>query len=71
LPDANGLDLVEKIRKQGDQVPVLVISAFTFGDDEARAINVGADAYLRKPYHFDEFKNALDDLGIPVSKLLH
>lgn len=71
LPDANGLDLVEQIRKQGDQVPVLVISAFTFGDDEARAIHVGADAYLRKPYHFDEFKHALDDLGVPVSGLIH
>lgn len=71
LPDANGLDLVEQIRKQGDTVPVLVISAFTFGDDEARAINVGADAYLRKPYHFDEFKHALDDLGIPGSGLIH
>lgn len=64
LPDANGLDLVQTIRRGGDKVPVLVISAFTFGDDEAKAIQVGADAYLRKPYHFDEFKNALDDLGV-------
>lgn len=71
LPDANGLDLVEQIRKRGDRVPVLVISAFTFGDDEARAIHVGADAYLRKPYHFDEFKHALDDLGVPGSNLIH
>lgn len=71
LPDANGLDLVERIRKLGDKVPVLVISAFTFGDDEARAINVGADAYLRKPYHFDEFKHALDDLGVPGSGVVH
>lgn len=64
LPDANGLDLVEEIRAEGDKVPVLVISAFTFGNDEARALEVGANAYLRKPYHFDEFKNALDDLGV-------
>ncbi len=68
LPDANGLDLVEQIRAQGDQVPVLVISAFTFGNDEARALEVGADAYLRKPYHFDEFKNALGDLGVSAKK---
>ncbi len=67
LPDANGLELVEKIRKGGDRVPVLVISAFTFGDDEAKAIKVGADAYLRKPYHFDEFKNALGDLGVAAN----
>ncbi|WP_039916380.1 hybrid sensor histidine kinase/response regulator [Cellvibrio mixtus] len=68
LPDANGLDLVEQIRAQGDHVPVLVISAFTFGNDEARALEVGADAYLRKPYHFDEFKNALGDLGVSAKK---
>ncbi len=67
LPDANGLELVEKIRKGGDKVPVLVISAFTFGDDEAKAMRVGADAYLRKPYHFDEFKNALGDLGVAAN----
>lgn len=66
LPDANGLDLVEGIRADGDKVPVLVISAFTFGNDEARALEVGANAYLRKPYHFDEFKNALVDLGVPA-----
>ncbi len=67
LPDANGLELVEKIRRGGDRVPVMVISAFTFGDDEAKAIKVGADAYLRKPYHFDEFKNALSDLGVAAN----
>lgn len=67
LPDANGLDLIEKIRCAGDKVPVLVISAFTFGDDEARAIRVGADAYLRKPYHFNEFKHALGNLGVPAN----
>lgn len=67
LPDANGLELVEKIRQGGDKVPVLVISAFTFGDDEAKAIKMGADAYLRKPYHFDEFKNALGELGVAAN----
>lgn len=64
LPDANGLDIVAQIRKIGDHIPILVISAFGFGDDEARAIDVGANAYLRKPYHLNELKSAIEQIGL-------
>jgi signal transduction histidine kinase/CheY-like chemotaxis protein len=66
LPDANGLELVEKIRAGGDGVPVLVISAFAFGCDEDLALKKGANDYLRKPYHFIQFKNALSQLGVQI-----
>ncbi|MFO1368596.1 MAG: response regulator [Marinagarivorans sp.] len=59
LPDANGLDLIREIRAEGDAVKILVISAFAFNEDEETAKKAGADGYLRKPYHFDHFKNAL------------
>ena len=64
LPDANGLELVEKIRTGGDDVAILVISAFAFGDDEDKALKKGANAYLRKPYHLIQFKNALIEIGM-------
>lgn len=59
LPDASGLDLIREIRAEGDTVKILVISAFAFNEDEETAKKAGADGYLRKPYHFDHFKNAL------------
>ncbi|HEY6528417.1 MAG TPA: ATP-binding protein [Cellvibrionaceae bacterium] len=59
LPDANGLDLIREIRAENDPVKILVISAFAFNEDEDVAKKAGADGYLRKPYHFDHFKNAL------------
>lgn len=63
LPDANGLDLIAEIRAGGDKVKILVLSAFAFSEDEERATQVGADGYLRKPYHFEHLKNALRNLG--------
>ena len=62
LPDASGLDLIREIRAEGDAVKILVISAFAFNEDEETAKKSGADGYLRKPYHFDHFKNALSVL---------
>lgn len=59
LPDASGLDLIREIRAEADPVKILVISAFAFNEDEETAKKAGADGYLRKPYHFDHFKNAL------------
>ncbi|HMU66088.1 MAG TPA: response regulator, partial [Cellvibrionaceae bacterium] len=59
LPDASGLDLIREIRAEDDPVKILVISAFAFNEDEETAKRAGADGYLRKPYHFDHFKNAL------------
>ena len=64
LPDANGLDIVAQIRTLGDKVPILVISAFGFGDDEVKAIHMGANAYLRKPYHLSELKSAIEQIGL-------
>lgn len=62
LPDASGLDLIREIRAEGDEVKILVISAFAFNEDEETAKKAGADGYLRKPYHFEHFKNALSEL---------
>jgi signal transduction histidine kinase/CheY-like chemotaxis protein len=68
LPDASGLDLIAQIRATGDTVGILVLSAFAFSEDEDKALAVGANGYLRKPYHFDHLKKALQqiDQKVPV-----
>jgi DNA-binding response OmpR family regulator len=54
LPRLDGFTILRQIRKQRLQVPVLVLSARADIADRVRALNMGADDYLRKPFSFDE-----------------
>jgi two-component system, OmpR family, copper resistance phosphate regulon response regulator CusR len=54
LPRLDGYTVLRRIRKQQLQVPVLILSALADTQDRVRALNMGADDYLRKPFSFDE-----------------
>jgi two-component system response regulator MtrA len=53
LPDVPGLDMLKNIREIGD-VPVLVLSARQDSHDKVRALHLGADDYVTKPFWPDE-----------------
>lgn len=53
LPDADGWTVCQRLREMSD-VPILVISASTAKHDLVRALNVGADEFVTKPFHWDE-----------------
>jgi len=54
LPDGNGMDVLEHLRKTGSQTAVLIISAKGALDDKIKGIHLGADDYLAKPFHLAE-----------------
>lgn len=54
LPDINGIELLQYTRYKKIHTPILVISALSEPDDKIRALNLGADDYLAKPFHFKE-----------------
>lgn len=54
LPDANGLELLEKLRRGGAGVPVLILSALGAVGDRVEGLERGADDYLGKPFSFPE-----------------
>jgi DNA-binding response OmpR family regulator len=54
LPDIDGMEVLSQLRQEERWVSVLVMSARTGADDVARALRVGADEYLKKPFAFDE-----------------
>jgi DNA-binding response OmpR family regulator len=54
LPDLDGLEVLEGLRKRGSAVPVLVLSARGRLDDRVTGLNLGADDYLGKPFAFEE-----------------
>jgi two-component system OmpR family response regulator len=54
LPKLGGLGLVQQLRAQGGQAPVLFLSAKASVDDRVRGLQAGGDDYLTKPSAFSE-----------------
>ena len=54
LPDGDGLDLVRGLRTEGDERPVLVLTARDGVSDRVEGLYGGADDYLVKPFVLDE-----------------
>jgi DNA-binding response OmpR family regulator len=54
LPGRDGLSLLKWIRREGLNLPVLVLSARGEWDERVEGLNLGADDYLAKPFHIDE-----------------
>jgi len=62
LPGMNGLDLLQTLRCEGSQVPVLMLTAMGSLEDKVAGLRLGADDYLTKPFAFDELVARLEAL---------
>ena len=54
LPDFNGIDLCQKLRSQGHQMPILMITALDTISDKIAGLDAGADDYIIKPVDLGE-----------------
>lgn len=54
LPDMDGLELLERVRRRQVSPPVLILSALGAVDDRVKGLERGADDYLGKPFSFSE-----------------
>jgi two-component system OmpR family response regulator len=54
LPKRDGLDVLRKLRADGDQLPVIIVTARDAVEDRIRGLDFGADDYLVKPFDIDE-----------------
>ncbi len=54
MPKMDGVTLVETLRREGDQTPVLFLSALGEINDRVDGLKAGGDDYLVKPYAFAE-----------------
>jgi DNA-binding response OmpR family regulator len=54
LPGRNGLDILQTLRKQHIQMPVLILTARDGVDDRVLGLDLGADDYLVKPFAIAE-----------------
>lgn len=54
LPDGDGLTLLQKLRRAGQGLPCLVLTARDALHDRVEGLDAGADDYLAKPFAMDE-----------------
>ncbi|MDW4498798.1 response regulator transcription factor [Sulfitobacter sp. D35] len=54
LGPLSGIDLVERLRRSGNEKPILMLSALAEVEDRAAGLQAGADDYIVKPFAFDE-----------------
>ncbi|MFZ5597457.1 MAG: sigma-54-dependent transcriptional regulator [Bacillota bacterium] len=54
LPDADGIEVMEKIKEMGIRVPVILMTAFGTMEIAIQAMKQGAHDYLNKPLNLDE-----------------
>lgn len=62
LPDIDGLQLAQLIRFKKVDTPVLMLSALGEAEDRVKALDIGADDYLVKPFHFPELLSRINAL---------
>lgn len=55
MPDVNGLDVLEELKRINKDVPIIVFTAFGTSERAIRAMNCGAYDYIEKPFELDEF----------------
>jgi two-component system OmpR family response regulator len=63
LPKLDGLSMVEALRREGDQTPVLFLSALGEVNDRVAGLKAGGDDYLVKPYAFSELAARVEALS--------
>jgi two-component system alkaline phosphatase synthesis response regulator PhoP len=62
LPETDGITVIERIRLQNNDVPVLILSARRSGQDRVLGLKKGADDYLTKPFNLEELLLRVDKL---------
>lgn len=60
LPDMNGVEVTRRIRKEmGENVPIIVLTAYDWEDIEEEAKEAGVTAFCSKPLFLSELRNCL------------
>jgi two-component system OmpR family response regulator len=62
LPKLDGLTLIQELRRQGINTPVIILSAKRSVDDRIKGLRTGGDDYLTKPFAFSELVARLQAL---------
>ena len=59
LPDIDGVEVLSRIRKQDDQTPVIIMTAYGSVSSSVKALKAGAYDYITKPLDLDDLQSKL------------
>jgi DNA-binding response OmpR family regulator len=62
MPDLDGMEVLRRLRAEGEDVPVCILSARDEVDDRVRGLQAGADDYVVKPFAIEEVAARLQAL---------
>ena len=60
MPNLSGLELMQRLREDDAELPVIVVTAFSSSAALVQAVRLHADDFVPKPVELSELKNALD-----------
>jgi two-component system response regulator len=66
LPKLDGLEVLERIRadERTKLLPVVILTSSKEQEDLIKSYSLGANSYIRKPVDFNQFINAIQQLGL-------
>lgn len=59
MPGMNGIEVLKEIRKRGEDMPIIMITAYATVDTAIEAMKEGAFDYIRKPFNIDELQSTI------------
>ncbi|PLX19137.1 MAG: DNA-binding response regulator [Salinivirgaceae bacterium] len=62
LPDGSGLDIIRQLKNENKKAGIIIISALDELDKRIEGLDLGADDYLVKPFHFPELNARIHSL---------
>jgi two-component system response regulator len=66
LPKIGGLEVLRRIREDPTTrlIPVVILTSSDEEEDRLKGYQIGANSYVRKPVEFNQFANAVQQLGL-------
>ncbi len=63
MPGMSGIEALRELRASGDSTPVLLISAYRYGEEPEEAMKLGADGCVGKPFDWDSLIGQIEELA--------
>ncbi len=69
IPSMDGMEVLQKIRRWDQQIPIVMVTASGSKELAVRAISMGAQAYMLKPFDVDELQRVADYWFRPMERI--
>lgn len=68
MPEMSGTEVLRRLRNRGDQTPVIVMTAYGTIKNAVETTNMGAVAYLQKPFTAEKVRKTLEQISLETDE---